>query len=167
MRCPICWSHIQKPHPLPGAHAPASFYPESPPEPLCLFIYFFQEGALVTIWSMVVCCSMSLAWAAAALGVMHVLVIVIFVVLVGMWCSLQFACVYRDDPLTARLLERCNSDLMPFGVVVVVLTLSVLVLLLLLLLLLCCCCFFPRCHCCCPPSHRVMHLQLCKSNNQH
>lgn len=66
-----------------------------------------QEGAMLTLWVVVVLCAGTLAWAGFALGVPHVLVMVTFVALMGVWSTLQFGSVFRDEPDLARFFERC------------------------------------------------------------
>lgn len=65
-----------------------------------------QEGALVSLWGSVLGTAGTLVWSGSILGLVHKLNIVAFVLLVGVWATLQFRSIYRDDPEVARLLER-------------------------------------------------------------
>lgn len=66
-----------------------------------------QEGALVSLWAAVVGSAGTLAWAgASSLGLVQHLNVSAFVLLVGVWATLQFRPIYRDDPDVARPLER-------------------------------------------------------------
>lgn len=62
----------------------------------------------MSLWVAVIGCAGTLALAGLALGVAHVLTVVLFVALVGVWATLQFGSIYRDEPEIARFLERCE-----------------------------------------------------------
>lgn len=64
----------------------------------------------MSIWTVVIFCSGTLVWAGSALGATQIATIVSFVVLVGMWCTVQFGWIYREDPELALLLERYSGD---------------------------------------------------------
>ncbi|CAM9973927.1 unnamed protein product, partial [Scytosiphon promiscuus] len=64
------------------------------------------EGALVSLWTAVVGCAGTLAWAGSSLRLVHQLNVLAFVLLVGVWATLQFRPIYRTEPEVARLLER-------------------------------------------------------------
>lgn len=70
-----------------------------------------QEGALLSLWGAVIGSAGTLVWAGSSLGVVHQLNILVFVLLVGVWATLQFRLIYRDEPGVARLLERCACAL--------------------------------------------------------
>ena len=84
-------------------------------QPVLLLFFFVsveQEGALISVWGAVITSAGALAWTASELGVVRVLNIVVFVALVGVWATLQFRFIYREDQDIARLLERyldCSS----------------------------------------------------------
>lgn len=61
----------------------------------------------MSLWVAVLGSAFTLVWSGSALGLVHKLNIVIFVLLVGVWATLQFRSIYRDNPDFARLLERC------------------------------------------------------------
>lgn len=63
---------------------------------------------MVSIWTAIILSSCCLAWAGAALATVQIVIIVMFMLLLGVWSSLQFSCIYRDDPELALLLERCE-----------------------------------------------------------
>lgn len=65
-----------------------------------------QEGALTSVWAVVMTSAGALVWTGWELGVVGVLNIVAFVALVGVWATLQFRFIYRDEQDVARLLER-------------------------------------------------------------
>lgn len=67
---------------------------------------FFKEGAMLSLWLAVICSAGTLGWAGSALGAVYALNVVVFVGLVGVWATLQFRSIYRDDPDMARFLER-------------------------------------------------------------
>lgn len=62
----------------------------------------------MSLWGAAIGCMGTLAWAGSALGVAHVLNLLAFVVLVGLWATLQFGTIYRDGADIARFLERCD-----------------------------------------------------------
>lgn len=62
----------------------------------------------MSLWFVVISSAGTLAYAALDLGLVHVLNIVAFVALVGVWGTLQFRSIYREDPEVAQLLERCG-----------------------------------------------------------
>lgn len=61
----------------------------------------------MSLWASVLGSALSLLWSGSVLGLVHKLNIVGFVLLVGVWATLQFRSIYRDEPDVARLLERC------------------------------------------------------------
>lgn len=65
-----------------------------------------QEGALTSVWLIVASCTVTLVWAGVPLGMVKILVIVIFMLLVGVWATLQFGFLYRDDLELVQVLER-------------------------------------------------------------
>eukprot|EP00903_Cladosiphon_okamuranus_P018928 g17409.t1 len=64
------------------------------------------EGALVSLWASVLGSAVSLVWSGSVPGLVHKLNIVVFVLLLGVWATLQFRPMYREEPDVARLLER-------------------------------------------------------------
>ena len=62
----------------------------------------------MSLWASVLLSAVSLVWSASVLSMVHKLNIVAFVLLVGVWATLQFRSIYREDPDVARLLERCG-----------------------------------------------------------
>ena len=61
---------------------------------------------MVSLWASVLGSAVSLVWSGSVLGLVHKLNIVAFVLLVGVWATLQFRSIYREEPDVARLLER-------------------------------------------------------------
>eukprot|EP00752_Nemacystus_decipiens_P003365 g3112.t1 len=77
------------------------------------------EGALVSLWASVLGSAVSLLWSGSGLGLVHKLNIVGFVLLVGVWATLQFRSIYREDPDVARLLERLLFACFPLPAVAI------------------------------------------------
>ncbi|CAM9575867.1 unnamed protein product [Choristocarpus tenellus] len=65
-----------------------------------------QEMSLVCVWGSVLTTTTTLLWGGSALGLIHCLCLASFALVLGIWATLQFCWVLREERDSARLLER-------------------------------------------------------------